>query len=225
MAAVVGSLTFSGTDSASENIGDIATLSISPSAGAIVVIAVGANKPSTTPTQPTISGLGMTWTAYQTVTISSMRRTTFFYALANGSIGQLGISHGGQQQQNIYWGVAQVNSTDVSGGNGVNTFVQGTTNSGTNQTLYGVPLPSFGKQDNGGLGVSYINGVNTQTPLTGFTVVGDFKNSHGINMIFAPSANVGTGIGWTASGVNFTAVGVELNALSSHILSPNTKFW
>lgn len=216
MANLITNLTHGqATDSSSENLGDQTTASISPSAGTLVLVAVGSNKPSTVPNEPTVSGLSMTWTLIGTVLGNSNQlRMTLFRGVANGNSGTLTISHGGQNQQNIYWGISQVASADTGGTNGSNAIVQSATGNGNEVTTFLVTLSSFQKVTNATFGAVYHNTNQDTSPGSGFTEVGEADGAHQLQSEFKEAND--TSVDWSVAGnAKYVAIAVELKILLS----------
>lgn len=183
-------LTFGNVDSASENQGDQTTASISPTSGTLVVVGVASNKPSTTPNAPTISGLSLTWAQAGTATTAAKRRVTLLYAyVPSTATGALTISHGGQNQQDIYWIVTQLTLTKSS-----TIIVQQNSNNAGSSPLT-ISLSSFGNVNNIAIGFYYLNdGSPTPSLGTGLTNIKTINSSHVSGMSYG--ANV-TSVSWT----------------------------
>lgn len=200
------------TDSGSENLGNQSTDSISPASGSLVLVGIGSNHPSGTPNIPTVSGLSMTWDQIDTVVIGSKQRTTLLRGVANGNSGALTISHGGQNQQNIYWGVVQITQVDTGGTNGSNAIVQSNRTSGTGSGSATVTLSSFTNLNNSTFGVIYYNAGVGISPGSGFTEIGEALSSHVFETEFKSSND--TSVDWSFAGVEtHTAIAVELKTL------------
>lgn len=198
------------TDSGSENLGDQTTGTISPTNGSLVLIAVGANKPSSVPTTPTVSGLSMTWTQIATRTLGGVdHRITLFRGLANGNSGTLTISHGGENQQNIYWAISEINRIDSGGTNGSNAIVQSAGNNGSTTTTFTVTLGAFDNAKNGTLGVVYNTTSESPSVGSGFTEVATSDGAHKISTEFKTEND--TSVDWSTTGnANYVALAVEL---------------
>lgn len=200
------------TDSGSESLGDQTTASIAPTNNSLVLVAIGSNHPSGTPNQPTVSGLSMTWTLIGTIVLSAALRMTLYRGVANGNSGTLTISHGGQNQQNIYWGVTQVDGANVSGTNGENAIVQSATGSGIAQTTFNVTLGAFTNIVNGTYGAVYQNTSSPIDPGSDFTEIGEARSSHALESEYKTSND--TSVDWSVSGAaNYVAIAVELKAM------------
>lgn len=199
------------TDSSSENLGDQTTASIAPSNGKLVLVAVGFNHPSGSVTTPTVAGLSMTWTQIATVPAGTNDlRMTLFAGVANGNSGTLTIGVAGQQQQNIYWGVVQVNNADVSGINGANAIVQSATNTDTN-TTFTVTLGAFADGGNATFGSVYNNSGQDTTPGSGFVEIAEANAAHDLESEYKTTND--TSVDWTVSGASkYVAVAIEIKA-------------
>lgn len=211
MATSITNLTHSFVDSGSEDQGNQLTVSISPESGSVVIVAVGSNKPSGTPNEPTVSGLSMTWTSTATrLGGSNHLRMTLFRGVANGNSGQLTISHGGQNLQNIYWGVCQVKGTETGGTNGSDAIVQSAVNSADTTTSFSVTLLGFSKDANATFGAVYHNTNQDTSPGSGFIEIAEADGSHQLESEYKTTND--TSVDWSVSGnANYVAVAVELN--------------
>lgn len=217
MAVNISNLTHDhATDSGSENLGDQNTAAVGPATGKLVLVAVGANKPSSAPNQPTVSGLGMTWTVVGTVlSPNNQLRITLFRGVANGNSGQLTISHGGQNEQNIYWGVSQVDNVDTDGVNGANAITQTATNSSNSATNFAVTLGAFSSTDNATFGAVYHNTNQDTSPGSGFIEIGEADGAHQLESEYKTTND--TSVDWTVSGnAAYVAIATELKFRESN---------
>lgn len=153
------------------------TASISPTAGKIVLIAVGSdNGGGPTPNIPTISGCNITWTLIATRldTGTNFRRISLFRGFAsNPSIGELTLDFAGQTQgDGCNWSVAEFGNVDNSGTNGSVAIVQSAVSSGNGVTSLTVTLGAFSDTDNATFGAIFKNGTETISAGSGFTQLG-----------------------------------------------------
>ena len=104
------------------------TASITPTADALVLVAVDSTFTTTTPTEPTLTGCGMTWVVVRTFgwdDSGTTRRLTLFRSLhASPSAGVLTFDFAGEQQSEISWDVIEFGSVDAGGTNGSAAVVQ-----------------------------------------------------------------------------------------------------
>ncbi|MDQ2995457.1 MAG: hypothetical protein M3R61_00155 [Chloroflexota bacterium] len=111
----------------SANLASYATASITPTANALVLIAVE-NQLSGTPTIPTVTGCGLTWVQISTClfdnTFTQARITVFRTLGASPTTGTLTIDFGGVAQSCAGWTVDQFTGVDTTGTDGSGAIVQ-----------------------------------------------------------------------------------------------------
>ncbi len=160
------------------------TASVSPTANTLILVTVwNRTGISTDPTQPTISGNGMTWHVLQSTvydnTSASRRRITMFYSMsASPSSGAISIDNGGQNQTATAWSVNQITGVDTSGTDGAGAIVQSAANqdrTGTATSLT-VTLAAFSGANNATFGAFGTGGVAADTTAagSGFTKLSSF---------------------------------------------------
>lgn len=115
------------TSSSGTNATSYTTASITPTANALVLIAVG-QEISGTPAVPAISGAGLTWVEIANCYFDqagTQSRLTLFRALgASPTSGALTIDFSGVTQAGCEWSVAEFTGVDTSGTNGSGAIVQ-----------------------------------------------------------------------------------------------------
>jgi hypothetical protein len=115
MALSFSNLTASGSGT---NLSSYNTASISPTAGALLLMAVETDQASgSTNVKPSVSGLSATWTEIGDVnydTSGTTYRLTLFYGVGATGTGTITISYGGTAQGGCSWSVDQVTGADTS---------------------------------------------------------------------------------------------------------------
>lgn len=163
------------SDSSTTDAASYDTASITPSANALVLVAVISSKANPPSAAPTLSGNGLTFVEITTVTWSSIatptRRVTLFRAMgASPSAGAITIDFGGTTQTNCLWSVVQYTTADTTGTNGSGAIVQSATNAANSANGLTVTLAAFGDTvNNWAYGCFSKNDIETIDPGAGFT--------------------------------------------------------
>jgi hypothetical protein len=108
------------------------TASITPTANRLVLLTTAASK-ATTPSQPTVSGAGLTWVFVSgfvfdtetTVTVNMERIDVFRALSASPGSGAVTINYG-SNQTGCLWSIVEFDGIDTSGSNGANAVAQPT---------------------------------------------------------------------------------------------------
>lgn len=151
------------------------TASITPTANALVLLAVSSRRSGATPSEPTASGCGLTWVVEDTQLSYSAgtpnRRLTLFRGMgASPTTGAITISIADTQTE-CAWSVDEFTGVDTSGTNGSGAIVQNTSNNdaGSVATTCTLTLSSFASANNMAYGAKTHTGNTATTPGTGFT--------------------------------------------------------
>lgn len=185
-----------------------ATASFTPVANDLYLAWIATRTSITTdPTQPTLTGAGLTWVAIASVvydnTSSSRRRLTLFRALgASPASGAITFDEAGQTQTHASYGVDHVTGMDTTGTNGSGAIVQSNTNfdgSATASTL-SVSLTAT-SASSAAYGVFGGNQVISSAG-SGFSLLGNTSDG---------ASNIGAGSEWEGA-VSVTAVAATFGA-------------
>ena len=156
------------------------TASITPTAGALVLVYVGNIESGVTPDTPTVAGNSLTYAQVATVFQvdgADYIRTTVFRAMGTATTGLATITFANTTQLTASWSVAECTGIDTGGTNGSAAIVQSAVaGSGQqdclNEATCTVTLSAFGSADNGAYG-AFTNGTSdTITVGSGFTSLG-----------------------------------------------------
>lgn len=144
------------------------TASITPTANALVTIAVDSRVASGTANQPTATGCNLTWVVEDTVAVTN-RRTTLFRGMGSPTTGVITIDFNSQTQTHFAWIVDEFTGCDTSGTNGSGAVVQNPTATSGTGTATAITLAAFGSANN----MAYV--VNAKnTGAAGFVPGTDF---------------------------------------------------
>lgn len=197
-----------GTDATSYN-----TASISPSAGKVVLVAVG-NMRVGTVTTPTLSGASTTWTQVATDNQDNFTRCTLFRGVAAGT-GALTIDFAGNTQLRCAWSIVELSSVDTGGTNGANAIVQSATDNTENTTLT-VTLGAFSSLSNATFGAVVVNASSPDiTAGSGFTQIAETAvETIGIQTQYKLTND--TSVDWTHNESNdIVGIAAEIKSLDS----------
>lgn len=180
MAVALHSLTF---DKSLTDASSYTTASISPTAGRLVLIAIGQRQASGTPAIPTVTGCGLTWEVvhtYRSVNSSGNRRLTIFraFSFTTPTPGTLVINFGGNTQSHCGWSVSEFSGVK-QGSNGASAIQQSVENEVASATSLTITLSAFAKASNATLGYFLhlsSNGGVALTPGSGFASSGHDQN-------------------------------------------------
>jgi len=204
-----------------------ATASITPTSNALILASFATRTGITAnPTQPTLTGCGLTWVVVDSVvydnTSSSRRRLTVFRAMGSSpSSGALTFDEAGQTQTGAVWSVDEFTGVDTSGTNGSGAVVQFAQNSildnsGTPASSLTVTLGAFGSADNATFGVLADEFAGSETVGSGFTQLGFTDNSPDTDLRLLSEWNSAndTSVDFSFSGPNvgFGAIAIEIKA-------------
>jgi len=206
----------SGTNAASYN-----TASISPTAGAVLLVAIETDQASgSANVKPSISGLGATWTEIADVDFDqtgTTYRATFFYGVGATGTGALTISYGGTVQGGCSWSVDQVTGADTT-----SPIVQHTESSipGSAATSLSLTLASAIGAGNGAWMGAVWQAQETGSAEAGWTDLGNGNHAGPSGTVHTignagNTDNSGT-ITWTTS-VNNGGMIAEIRAASSNV--------
>lgn len=198
------------------------TASISPTANALILVSlVIENTSSTNPTDPSLSGNGITWTLVNSSlydSSSTSRRKVFVFKglSASPSSGAISITLG-EAEAGVLWSVDQFIGVNTS-----SPVVQSGHNEdeSTSVSSITVTLSAFAKSSNMGFGAfGDATGSLTHTAGSGFTKYGDVNaSSPGIGLFTeANSLNDNTVDGSLSANDFIGAVALEINAATSTI--------
>jgi hypothetical protein len=154
------------------------TASVAPAANKLITLAVMGHRSSGASPSPTVTGAGLTWTSFATVTCdpltSSLKRITLYRALsASPGSGALTITFSAAQSH-AQWIVSQWDGVDQGGTNGSGAIVQTGSDRRDNVTTLSVPLAAFASVDNAAYGVFGVkSGTAVVTPGAGFTEIAE----------------------------------------------------
>jgi len=174
------------TKASTGTVTSLATASISPTADSLILATVVSRLGSSVdPTEPTLSGNGLTWVVVGTSvfdnTSSSRRRITLFRSLgASPSAGALTADFAGQSQTSSLIVVDEASGVDTSGTNGSGAVVQSAVNQDTSGSASSltVTLGSFSGAGNATYGTfGYANPTYDATAGSGFTRLGNVVDS------------------------------------------------
>jgi hypothetical protein len=193
------------------------TNSITPSAGKLVIVAVGNQVTTSNAGQPTVSGDGFTWTAIgsrQSAFSSGRFRVTLFRGVSNSpSTGALTIDFAGQSQERCCWATAQFAQTNTGGTNASNAIVQ----YGTNDLIGGgitgpltITLGAFSSINNGTFGAIYSGDYLTIHVGSGFTELVKSSLTATIETEFANNPQTSVSWTWNYTNTNIVGIGCEI---------------
>lgn len=197
------------------------TASISPTAGKLVLLAVGGNRGGALPPSaaPTVSGNGLTWTQVDTVVDSTQRRLTLFRAFANNpSAGAVTITFADVQTDGASWSFVEWIELDTTGTNGANAIVQSATNN-VDAASMTVTLASFAHVRNPTFGAVFTDGTGNITVGSGFTELGEANSPRTIETEWKAANDTTVDWSWTGT-LNAQGIAVELKALSPSSFMP-----
>jgi hypothetical protein len=193
------------------------TASVAPVARRLYLLAVSNRKGSTpTPTVPTVSGAGMTWTQIATSSHSADHRLTLFRSLsASPGSGALTISYSGDTQDDSGWHLAEFSTVKTTGANGADAVVQSATNgSGSDTSPFTVTLSAFASVSNATYGTGYEFGTADLVIGSGFTQLA--KNTPTGTLVSMWKNTNDTSVDWTFTGNPHTeGIAVEIAAGTS----------
>lgn len=196
------------------------TASITPAANALLLIQMNINATSASG-DPTVTGLGLTWTQVARSTQPSADRRVYFFSAQCGATpgsGTLSASWTGSEQFVASWTVTQ-----VTGHRTTNPIAQALTASGTVSGL-GTPVaptlaPPVNSADSRSLAVSYTRGTNLSIALksTDWTQA-DRNTSLGTTVLgydtVAWDAGPFAALGAASSNVQYCSIALEIAAIA-----------
>lgn len=159
------------------------TASIAPADNALVLVAILSRRQGADPSQPTLSGGGMTtWThvngSFFSTSGTQRARVDVFRALeASPGTAAVTIDYGGVTHSKSNWSIVEFSGVDTSGTNGSGAIVQSDITSGTS-TGGTVTLSAFGSVNNAGYGAWAHNANEVTTHGTSFTELHDLAGAN-----------------------------------------------
>lgn len=218
MAITVSNLT---TGSNATDQTSYATASVAPTANKLVLLFVGNRRSGGSPTQPTVTGAGMTWDLVTSADGGNEVRTSIFRCLsASPSSGALTIDFAGVTQGSCGWSVAEFTGTDITGTNGSGAIVQtATNNNNTTNTGIVVTLGSFADVNNATAGMVYVRSSRAITVGSGFTQIGtsDAATESTITSEFLGSNDTSVDWSWASVATQATAHAVEIKSIVQEV--------
>lgn len=151
-----------------------ATASITPSAN-VTLIAFFHSSRGGTPTTPTASGNGLTWTNRSSVTIGDVRITLFSATGSSPSAGSITFSTGAETQNRAGWSVFEISGSDYATTDGIRT-ANIVTATGTGSIL-SMTLGAFANVNNGAIAGYGIKIAEAITADSGWTEIHDLQNA------------------------------------------------
>lgn len=211
-----------------------ASASYTPSANQLVLCIVESRTAITVdPTQPTLTGNGLTWVVVATIvfddTSSSRKRITVFRSMgASPTTGAVTADFAAQTQTDVGIVVDQFSGVDTSGTNGSGAVVQSASakdNTGTATSLTAT-LAAFGSANNatyGGAGFGSV--VNSAGSVgTGFTGLSDLNTPTTNRVMTEWKATNDTTVDINASAVEeLGIIGIEIKAAVVAALPPTER--
>lgn len=155
------------------------TASVTPTANALVIVAVAVRIATSPPTTPTLSGNGLTYVQIADVRFDQiatpLHGLTLFRAMgAAPTAGAITIDFAGVSHQSIAWDVIEFSGVNTGGTNGSAAVVQSATANVDGLLSITTPLAAFADSANN---VSFCaaaaDNASTWTPDTGFTELSD----------------------------------------------------
>lgn len=194
------------------------TASITPTANRLVLAFTMVNDTGANPSQPTLSGNGLTWIfAADRVWDSSRRRITVFRAMtASPSAGIVTIDCGATTHEGCGWSINEFAGIDTGGTHGSAAVIQSLSNfdDGVPETLE-VTLGAFGDAANATFGAFAIDGISHSVVQgAGFTELSDDELTGGVGTIYTEWRNdndISVDISWT-TGDDCAGMAVEIGA-------------
>jgi len=203
------------------------TASISPTANALVIVAVASrNFTGAGPaTVPTVTGASGTWVQIATLSdgSSGARTVTLFRDLsASPGSGILTIDFAGVNQGSVAWSVDQFQGTDTSGTHGSGAIVQNGGVNPTTGTTTGqlITLSAFGSANNAAYGFIRNSGANTITIGSGFTSLANFMTAGGEHVAEWKLNDNTVDWSWSSQSVTSVAEALEIKASTGDAASP-----
>lgn len=192
------------------------TASVSPAANKLILLYVGNRRSGGLPTQPTVTGAGMTWTLVTSSDGGNEIRTSIFRALsASPGSGALTIDFSGIAQDSCGWSVVEHTGADTTGTNGAGAIVQTATNSNnTTNTGITVTLGAFSDSNNATSGVVYARSARAITVGTGFSQIGTADGGTESTITSESRSTNDTSVDWSWASVatQVTAHAIEIKS-------------
>lgn len=200
------------TNGSSTDTTSYTTASITPTANRLVLAAVFVSRTGATPSQPTLSGNGLTWVLEESLDTGGAVKIFLFRAMGGSpSAGGVTIDFGTETEIFCGWSISEFSGVDTSGTNGSGAVVQSTTGSATGAASLSVTLGAFASTAHATYGCIGINLNTAITPGSGFTELGEHNNSGTPNRSIESEfkATNDTGVDWSWTG-NTTSHGIAV---------------
>ncbi|MGZ6865283.1 MAG: beta strand repeat-containing protein [Blastococcus sp.] len=195
------------------------TASITPSANALVLLAVINTLGSGTAPTPTVSGNGLTWVQVQSSGTSSRQLNVWRGMGASPTAGAITISTGATSTSSCLWSVIQYDGVDTSGTNGSGAIAQSFTATPAAATSTSQPFTTTPTAGNAVFGAVGLAVNNVATAGSGWTLggaTGVSSTAVGLLSEYDATDPLPTAVSasWTGSGNSFV-IGVEVKAAPS----------
>lgn len=202
-----------------------ATASITPSANALILLAV-ANVRNTADActwadVETVSGNSLTWVkvneqCYSSVTVPTNMVTIYRSMGASPSTGTVSFFYGSTSQLAAAWAVIECTGVDTSGTNGSGAVAQSAINANTSSASITATLGSFGSANNATLGAFGTTGNTSVTSGSGFTelaeqLVTDSYN-HALHVEFKNSNDTTVDASYSSADAGVVAIEIVASA-------------
>lgn len=190
------------------------TASISPTANALVLVAVTHTiGTGAVPNQASISGAGLTFDHVVSGASANVRTSVFRALSATPSSGALTISFSGQSQDRCIWSVSEFTGIDTGGTNGADAIVQSVTDA-TTSTSGLITLAAFSSSSNATYGMFRLGSNTAFTAGTGFTLLGQATTSTNMSLMSEWRSDNDTTVtaNWDSASRNYRGIGVEIKA-------------
>lgn len=188
------------------------TASISPTAGALILVAVGATVGSGTTPAISVTGLGLTWVQVDQ-TVAGFRSVHLFRAMGTPTAGAITIT-GASQLSSCLWQVTEFTGVDTSGTNGSGAIVQSVQSSPASSASCSVPFGSAVTSGNATFGSVMVSVQELPAAGANWTSMGSTSQSaptSGLLGEAALTAQQNITASWTTSATHFV-VGAEIKA-------------
>lgn len=192
------------TGSSTSNQTSYTTASISPTAGRLLLCAVGISVATAPTPTPTVTGCGVTWELIDTPS-TAVRTVYLFRAMGTPTSGALTISGGSTTLTSGYWNVSEVPDVDTSGTNGSGAIAQVHHGRPASATALSSAFPTTPGPGNGAYAAVFIGVQETITPGSGWSLLGQGSESAPTSSLMAMGAGVApqtVAASWTTSAVN-----------------------